>query len=74
MYPWLVFLHFLAGFAYKFAHGVQAGVMWQLNGEVEPKRSLTLVSAMPRLTVLRIILVLLLGTGLITGFMVPWWR
>ena len=48
--------------------------MWQLRGEADPERSLILISAMPRLTVLRIILVVLLGTGLITGFMVPWWR
>lgn len=74
MYSWLVFLHVLTGFAYILTHGVQAGVMWQLRSEAEPERSLVLISAMPRLTVLRIILVLLLATGLITGFMVPWWR
>jgi hypothetical protein len=74
MYLWLVFLRVLTGFAYILAHGVQAGVMWQLRGEAEPERSLVLISAMPRLTLLRIILVLLLATGLITGFMVPWWR
>ena len=74
MYPWLVFLHVLAGFVYILTHGVQAGVMWQLRGEAEPERSLTLISAMPRLTVLRIVLVVLLASGLIAGFMIPWWR
>jgi len=72
MYLWLVFFHVLVAFAYILTHGVQAGLMWQLRGEAEPERSLTLISAMPQLTMLRIILVLLLGTGLIIGFMVPW--
>jgi len=72
MYLWLVFFHVLVAFAYILTAWSAGWFDVAVAREAEPERSLTLISAMPQLTMLRIILVLLLGTGLIIGFMVPW--
>lgn len=73
-YPWIVYLHLLAAFVYMLVHGVEAAVMWHFRRESDPERSLTFFNSLPRLTLLRVIFVWLLVSGLAAGFMLPWWR
>lgn len=73
-YPWIVYLHLFAAFVYMLVHGVEAAIMWHFSREADPERSLTFFNSLPRLTLLRVIFVWLVVSGLAAGFMLPWWR
>jgi hypothetical protein len=73
-YPWIVYLHLFAAFVYMLVHGVEAAVMWHFSREADPERSLTFFNSLPRLTLLRVVFAWLVISGLVAGFMVPWWR
>jgi len=74
MYPWIVFLHVFSAFVYMLAHGVQAAVMLKLRSEADPERSLTLFNVLDGTRVQRFTLALVVVTGLVAGFLRPWWR
>lgn len=74
LYPWLVFLHVVGGFAFVLAHGASAVVSLKLRGEHDPTRigALLDVSAYS-LGVSYAALLLLLVTGIAAGFLGDWW-
>ena len=74
MYPLLRFLHVLAVFGFLMAHGVSAGVSYQLRHE----RDLAKMRALLELSasiypVMYGSLLLLLVLGVVLGFMGSWW-
>jgi hypothetical protein len=74
MYPWLVFLHVIGVFGFLMAHGVSAGVYFALRRERNVDR-IRLLLQMSNGTVRTMggSLLLLLVTGIITGFIGQWW-
>lgn len=73
MYPWLVYLHVFAVLCFLLAHGVQAVVMLQLRGAAEPEKVFAMFEAVPDLTLIRVLLGVVVGTGLLAGALGPWW-
>ena len=74
MYPWLIFLHVIGLFGFLMAHGVSAGVYFALRHERQIDRLrwlLQLSSGAARVMLLS--LLMLVVTGVIAGFMGPWW-
>jgi hypothetical protein len=74
MYRWIIFLHQFAVLAFMIAHGVQAAVMLRMRAEADPSRNLALFAVLPSLRLLRLLLAAVIVTGLISGFMLPWWQ
>ena len=74
MYEWLVFLHVLAVLLFLLAHGVQVAVMLRQRTEADPEVALTLFNVLPALTAVRVLLAAIVATGLILGFLRPWWQ
>lgn len=74
MYRWVVFLHMLAVFVFLLVHGGAAAVMLRLRSEEDPESGLALFNILPTVGWLRLMLAVVLITGLIPGFMVDWWR
>ena len=74
MYPWLVLLHVIGVFGFLMAHGVSAGVAFALRRErhFERMRALLELSA-SSYGLMYLSLLVLLVTGIITGFMGQWW-
>ncbi len=72
MYAWVVFLHVLAALVFMLAHGGQAAVMLRFRGEADPERSLALFNAVPDLLVLRVLLAVVVISGLLAGAMGGW--
>ncbi len=74
MYSFLIFLHVLSVFAFLFAHGVSAAVMFKVRGERNPTRLHALLDLSQGLGgALAVTALLLFLTGLIMGFMGGWW-
>jgi len=74
MYPWMIFLHVLLGFAFFLAHGASAAVALRLKQEksVERLRGLMELSA-SSYGFMYSSLGLLLLTGIVAGFLGRWW-
>ena len=74
MYRWLVLLHVIGVFGFMMAHGISAGVAFGLRRErrFEHARALLELSA-SSYGVMYLSLLVLLVTGIITGFMGQWW-
>lgn len=74
MYQLLALLHVVGVFGFLMAHGVSAGVSFQLRGERNPDkvRALLELSA-ASYPVMYMSLYLLFGLGIVLGFMGSWW-
>jgi len=74
MYPWLVFLHVIGVFGFLMSHGVSAGVALALRRERQFERVRVLLELSGgSYGVMYLSLLVLLVTGIITGFMAQWW-
>lgn len=76
MYPWLVYLHVLATLTFLFAHGVTSIVAWRLRGVPDPATArawLGLYAAGRYFALFYGSLLILLLSGVVTGFMGKWW-
>jgi len=73
MYEWLIFLHVAAVLAFMFAHGAHITAMWRMRAEADPAVSLTLLNAVGSVWPLRIWLAVIVGTGVLAGFMGSLW-
>jgi hypothetical protein len=75
MYPWLVFLHVLGVFGFLIAHGVSASVFFALHRERNVDRiHLLLQLSSSTFGIMTGSLLLVLLTGIVTGFMGHWWN
>lgn len=77
MYNWLVFLHVLGGIIFFYSHGASGLAALRLRTERNPER----IKAMLEVYATNFSfglqygsLLLLLGTGIITGFIAHWWN
>ena len=74
MERWILYLHLASVLGFMLAHGVQVQVMWRLHGEPDPARIEWLFHPLPSTRLLQVLLAAIIVTGLIAGFIVPWWR
>ncbi len=74
MHEWLLFLHLAAALAFMMAHGIHVTVMWAWRQESDPERGLTPFNGVPEITLTRLLLLALVVTGLLAGFVGSWWR
>ena len=73
MYEWVVFVHVASVLGFMLAHGVHVVAMWAFRGEADPERALTFFNDLPKVTGLRILLAVIVGSGVLAGFMGSWW-
>lgn len=76
MYHWMVYLHVLATFAFLLTHGVSSVVALRLRNQRDPALArawLELNANSVVVTVFYGSLLMLLVTGVISGFMGDWW-
>lgn len=73
MYEWVVFVHIASVLAFMLAHGVHVTAMWATRREPDPERMLTFFNDLPKPTLLRILLAVLVISGATAGFMGSWW-
>jgi len=74
MYEWLIFLHIAAVLAFMVGHGAHISAMWRMRAEADPTVSLTLLNAVSSTFSLRILLAVVVGSGVLAGFMGSWWN
>ncbi len=75
MYRWLVFLHIVGAFAFLMAHGVSAAVMFALRRERSVDRIRALLElSRSSLGVMLAGLLVILATGITSGFIGSWWK
>ena len=74
MQQWLLFLHLAAVLAFMLVHGIHVTIMWAWRREPDPERGLTLFNGVPDIPLTRIFIVAVVATGLLAGFVGPWWR
>lgn len=76
MYPWMVYLHVLAVFAFLLAHGVSTIVIFRLRGRPDPAQARAWMELYINDRVFAVLygsLLVLLLTGIIAAFMGDWW-
>jgi hypothetical protein len=73
MYEWLIFLHIGAVLAFMLAHGSHVAAMWRMRAETAPEVSLTLFNTLSSPLPLRILLGVIVGSGVLAGFAGSWW-
>jgi hypothetical protein len=74
VYQWMVFLHIAGVFAFLAAHGVSMGVAFRVRSERDAGRIMALLELSSWATGLMYLgLFLLLGGGVIAGFIGDWW-
>jgi hypothetical protein len=74
MYPWIVFLHVLGVFGFLMAHGISAGAAFALRRERHLERVKALLDlSSSSIGILHSSILILLLTGIITGFIGRWW-
>ena len=74
MYQWLIYLHVFAVLCFLLAHGVEAAVMLQMRKAAEPEKVFAMFEALSDLTLMRVLLGIVVGTGLLAGALGPWWN
>lgn len=73
LYPWLVFVHVLAAFAFVFAHGTSAFVAFRVRGERDPCRLAALLDlSNASLGFMYAALLVLILAGVAAGVMGHW--
>ena len=74
MYPWLVFLHVIALFGFIMSHGVSVSVAFALRKERNPDRIQTLLNLSGgSIGILNGSILIILLTGIVSGFIGQWW-
>jgi hypothetical protein len=74
MLIWMKYLHVLSVLAFLMAHGASAAVMFRVRDEREPARLHALLDLSPAVSgAMAITLLLILITGIISGFVGSWW-
>ena len=74
MYQWVVFLHVLGAFGFLMAHAVSTAVVLRLRREREMERIKALLElSQLSLIGMYIFVMVLLGSGILAGFMGNWW-
>ncbi len=74
MYRWVVYLHIVGVFGFLTAHGVSVAVAFRLRKERDPARILVLHELSgSSMRWFYISIALLLGAGVLAGFMGGWW-
>ena len=74
MYPWVVFLHVAGVFGFLLAHGASVAVMFRLRTERRRERIMTLLElSSTSMTAFYASIVVLLGAGILAGFIGNWW-
>jgi hypothetical protein len=74
MYPWFKYLHILGVFGFLIFHGVSINVAFALRRERNLERIRALIELSGRsIGFLYISLIILLLSGIVTGFMGKWW-
>jgi plastocyanin len=74
MYEWWVFAHVVGVFGFLASHGVSMGVLVKLRSERDPVRVDELLQLSSRATgPLYGFLLLLIGAGIVAGFLGGWW-
>jgi hypothetical protein len=76
MYPWMVYLHVLAVFAFLLAHGVSTLVIFRLRGRPDPAQARAWLELYVNDGVFAVLygsLLALLLTGVAAAFMGKWW-
>jgi len=74
IYPWLVFLHVISVLGFVMSHGISVGIYFSLHHERNADRiRLLLQNSSSSLGIMQFSLLLLLITGIITGFIGRWW-
>jgi len=76
MYAWVVYLHVTVVFIFLIQHGAEIISTFELREQKEPDGIFATYSFMPdnNSRNLRITYSLIIITGVVAGFMVPWWR
>lgn len=73
-YHLVVFLHVAGVFGFLLAHGASASMLFHLRRERDPEKIRTLLDlSSASLSVLYFSLLLILGGGIVAGFMGSWW-
>ncbi len=74
MYRWVVLVHVLGAFGFLIVHGISTAVVLQLRNERDMERVKALLELSQRSLIWMYVFVLiLLGSGIIAGFMLNWW-
>lgn len=74
IYPWLKFIHVLAGFTFMLGHGTSVALSFRLKQEKDMTRIQAMLDLSGIMWVVMILsLLVLLIVGVITGFMGHWW-
>lgn len=76
MYPWVVYLHVLATLTFLLAHGVSSVVAWRLKSRPDPAQARAWLELNANGAVVGMFygsLLLLLITGIVSGFIGDWW-
>lgn len=68
MDDWLVLTHVAAVLGLMLAHGVHATVMWKFRREPDPEIAMTFFRVVPRATLVRVLLAIVVLTGAAAGF------
>jgi uncharacterized membrane protein len=75
MYPWVVFLHVAGAFGFLLAHGASVAAMLKLRTERKRERIRALIDlSAASMTAFYASIVVLLGAGIMAGFIGNWWR
>lgn len=75
MYPWVVFLHVAGAFGFLLAHGVSVAVLFRLRTERKRGRITALLElSSSSMTAFYVSIAVLLGAGILAGFIGNWWR
>jgi len=74
VHQWLLFLHIGAVLGFILQHGIYMTAMWAMRREADPGRIETIFYAVPNVGMTRLLLAAVVGTGLLLGFIGPWWR
>ena len=74
IYPWVVYLHVAGVFGFLVAHGVSVGVAFKVRKERDPQRILALLQlSSSSIGLMYVSTLVLLGGGILAGFMGGWW-
>lgn len=74
MYLWVVFLHVAGAFGFLLAHGVSVAVLFRLRTERKRERIRALLElSSSSLSGFYASIMLLLGAGILAGFLGHWW-
>jgi hypothetical protein len=74
MYQWIVFLHIVGVFGFLLAHGASVAVLFRLRKERDRERIRTLLELSgASMTAFYGSTIVLLGAGILAGFLGDWW-